>query len=106
MRLSKRKAYYFAEWLYDGSTIKLERKYKNYLRFVKPQDYNRNYRNIRLLKSGRYFVHVQLNNKKISLGTFDTVKEAVDSYNKFASENGLKLQKYIGEELFGDNINE
>lgn len=99
IRLTGNKAYNFLHWLYDKSVVNLDRKYNNFLAFS-TGFYNKfNYHYISKTKSGRYFVHLpyQFNHEKI--GTFDTIKEAIDAYNKEAIKRNIPTQEYVGENI-------
>lgn len=41
---------------------------------------------ITILPSGKYFARIQCNGDRITIGTFDTIKEAADAYDKKAIE--------------------
>lgn len=100
IRLTTNKAKKFLDWLYEDSNYFLDRKYQTYLQFKKPDEkYNRPYKNINKLPSGNYFVKKTYQKKQYTIGTFSSIKEAVDAYNKKAEEIGFAKQKYIGEFL-------
>lgn len=81
---------------YKDSTIYLERKYQNYLKF---KTYNKNYTGIRKRKSGRYQAYIKVDYQQKSLGTYNTIKEAVEAYNKEAIKYRRQTQEYKGESL-------
>jgi hypothetical protein len=99
IRLSCNKAYRFLLWLYDGSNVYLERKHDTFLKFTTGYYTEFNYHYISKLPSGRYFIHLpsQFNNKTI--GTFDTVKEAIEAFNREAIKMNIPTQEYVGEEI-------
>lgn len=82
--------------LYEESSVYLDRKYNNYLKF---QVSNKNYYNIRQRKSGKYSAYIKVDYRQKSLGAYETVKEAVEAYNKEAIKLGRKTQEYVGESL-------
>ena len=100
IRLRAAKAYKFCYWIYKDAIVYLDRKYENFLNFNKPYNWNRLYKHIKLLPSKHYFVDITNpeGNHEI-IGTFNTVKEAVDAYNKMALQYGRPIQKYVGEDL-------
>ena len=99
IRLSTNKAYNFLLWLYDNANVYLDRKHEIFLKFSTGYYNKYNYHYIRKIQSGRFFVRLpaKFNNKTI--GTFDTVKEAVDAYNKEAIKIGIPIQEYVGEDI-------
>lgn len=98
IRICTNKAKQFLDWLYydTDSSIQLERKYNTYKNFKEPSNKSI-YHNIKKLPSGNYFVRKQFHNEKITIGTFSTVKEAIEAYNKVAKEKGFSMQEYKGE---------
>lgn len=90
------KAYKMCDFLYKNSNIYLERKYKKYLELLPS---NKNYINIRQTPSGKYQAYIKINYKQENLGTYSTIKEAVEAYNKKAIETGRSPQPYVGEKL-------
>ena len=96
IRLGGEKAKKVCKFLYKNSTIYLDRKYQNYLQF---KTYNRNYKGIRQRKNGRYQPYMVINGRQQTFGTYATIKEAIDVYNKAAIEYGKETQIYIGESL-------
>lgn len=99
IRLTCKKAYELCYYLYNESKIYLDRKYNAYLNLNKPCVSKYKYKNIKRLPSGRYFVKINHDNKSETIGTFDTVKEAIEAYNKRAIELNKELQTYIDENL-------
>lgn len=99
IRFVAKKAKKFLDWLYLNAPIFLDRKYKKYLQFKISEKYDRPYSCIRKLPSKRFFVQKQYKGIRYTIGTFDTIKEAVDAYNEKAREIGFKEQEYIGEYL-------
>lgn len=97
IRLTGVKAKRFLDWLYKDATVYLDRKYEKYMMF-KDSFYDKYpYHNIRRLKSGKYEIVLQHNNKKMCFGVFDTVREAVHRYNEIAPIYQKDIQEYIGE---------
>lgn len=90
------KAKTICHWFYDNCTVRLERKYCAFLRF---KTYDKNYQGIRQRKNGRYQAYIKMNYVQRSLGTYDTVKEAVNAYNVVAIKHNLHTQEYRGESL-------
>lgn len=99
IRLTSRKAFFLCNYLYCDSKVYLDRKYQSYLTLKLPQQSKYKYKCISRLPSGRYFTKISYNNKTHTIGTFDTVKEAVEAYNKKALEIGKEPQIYINEKL-------
>lgn len=100
IRIYTNKAKTFLDWLYSDTPTFLERKHEIYLNFKEPDEkYNRPYQNIRRLPSGNYFVQKFFKKQKYKIGTFSSIKEAVEDYNKKAIEVGFEPQEYIGEFL-------
>lgn len=102
IRLSCKKAYFFCTYLYNNSKIYLDRKYNAYLKLNKPKISKYKYKGIKKLPSGRYYTHINYNNKRETIGTFDSIKEAIKAYNKRALELGKEPQIYIDEKLERD----
>lgn len=99
IRLSYNKAKEAMDILYKNSSIYLDRKFNNYLSLNEPFLKSKQYKGIKKLNSGRYYIRIRHNNKYETVGTFDTVKEAIEEYNKKAREYGLEAQTYIDENL-------
>ena len=100
IRLKCNKAKKLCDLLYKNASIYLDRKYQNYLQLNKPKG-NKNYKNIKQLKSGNYFTQFSDDNKgHITIGTFKTIKEAIEAYNKMAIQCNKPTQKYVGENLY------
>ena len=93
------KAYIFCTYLYKNSNVYLERKYQNFLNLKKPKENNKQYKYIKKLPSGKYYIYIYYNKKKETVGTFATVKEAIQAFNLKAKEYNLPLQEYIDEKL-------
>lgn len=99
IRLSAAKAKRFCDWLYKDRTPVLARKYEKYL-LLRDCFYDQYiYHHIKRLKSGRYYTSIRHNGKTETIGTFNTVKEALENYNRKAKEYGTPTQKYLGEYL-------
>lgn len=94
--LGSEKAKKVCHLFYDNSSIYLDRKYQNFLKF---KTYDKNYKGIRQRKSGKYQVYMYINCKQVSFGTYNTLKEAVEVYNQKAKELKRPIQKYYGESL-------
>ena len=99
IRLTHNKAYQFLHWLYEGADVYLDRKHETFLRFSTGYYNKYNYHYISKIQSGRYYVHLPSMFNSKTIGTFDTVKEAVDAYNNEAQKLGIQIQEYVGEEL-------
>lgn len=95
--LGSSKAYKLCNYLYKNSKIYLERKYQNFLELVPS---NKNYINIRKKPSGKFQAYIKVNYKQENLGTYLTIKEAVEAYNKRAIQLNRNPQPYVGENLF------
>lgn len=107
IRLTRNKAKRLLDWMYVDTPIYLDRKHDTYLQFKKADPkYDRPYSNIRLLPSGRYFCLKTYQNQKYTIGTFNTIKETVEAYNKMAKEIGFPEQKYVGEFLTFEEMEE
>lgn len=105
IRLTTNKAKNFLDFLYKDAPICLKRKYETYLKFKLPdKKYNKPYSNIQLLPSGNYFVKKQYKGVSYTIGTYSTIKEAVEKYNEKAEEIGFPKQEYIGEYLRWEDI--
>ena len=61
-----------------------------------PQLKKHNYKNLQL-RNGHYTVKIYYNRKGEYLGTYSTIKEAIEAYNKRAKELNITLQEYKGE---------
>lgn len=94
------KAYKVCEFLYKNSTIYLDRKHKKFLELVPSR---KNYINIRQTSSGKFQAYIKVNYKQENLGTYMTIKEAINAYNKRAIELDRNPQQYVGENLFNEN---
>lgn len=87
-----------ALYLYKDANIFLERKYNKVFELKKPK-YNKQYKYIKKLPSERYYIYIPINGKKVTIGTFDTVKEAIEAFNLKAINIGSPIQQYINEDL-------
>lgn len=83
----------FLNYLYNESTIYLERKYLIY-KEIKLQPY-RKYQNIYLQKENMYVVRI----RNEYIGVRHTIKEAVELYNQYCEQYNLPKQNYKGENL-------
>lgn len=101
IRLARVKAYKVMKFLYKDTPVFLERKFSNFKNFSLPdKKYNKPYKYIRKLLSNRYFIKTpSINKKQYTIGTFDTIEEAINAFNIKAKEYGFKEQEYIGEFL-------
>jgi hypothetical protein len=99
IRLSCVKAKKLCDYLYKNSHVYLDRKYSNYLQLKEPQLARKQYKYIKKLPSKRYYIYIPIEGKKTTIGTFDTVKDAIEAYNKKAEEYGKEKQIYIDERL-------
>ena len=100
IRLAAVKAYKVCCLLYQNSTVYLERKYQAYLNLNPPcPKYNKKYSYLKKLPSNRYYIYIPHNGKKETVGTFDTVEQAIYHYNLKAKEYGKSFQIYKGEEI-------
>lgn len=99
IRTSCVKAYNLCKYLYENSSIYLDRKYNNFLNLNKPVSKTKKYKYIKKLPSDRYYIYIPHNKKSETIGTFDTVKEAIEAFNKKAIEYKVPCQEYINEKL-------
>ena len=107
IRLSRAKAYKVMTYLYENAPVFLERKFENYKKFTLPASkYNRPYKYLQKLPSGRFFIKTpSINKKQQTIGTFDSIEEAINAFNLKAEEFGFKKQEYIGELLEWSELN-
>ena len=99
IRIYTAKAYRFCEYLYLNSKVHLDRKYNNFLNLKKPIKNKRQYKYIKKLPSNRYYIYIPHNKKPETIGTFNTIQEAIIAFNKKAVEYGVLCQMYINESL-------
>lgn len=102
IRIYTNKATIFLKWLYQDYDIDkvLKRKYNTFKNFKEPFYEKFKYRYLRKLPSGRFFIQSPtINKKKHTIGTFDTVREAIEAFNIDAEKYGYKKQEYKGEDF-------
>ena len=87
-------------WLYDGASIFMNRKYDIYLQLPKPY-YQSKYRYTGICPYYQKFLaYISYDGVRHYIGSYSTVKDAIDAYNAEAMMHCKQTQDYKGEELY------
>ena len=89
-----------------SKTLKRLRAEKNMTQEELAQQSGIDYKYLQKLPSGRFFIKTpSINKKQQTIGTFDSIEEAINAFNLKAEEFGFKKQEYIGELLEWSELN-
>lgn len=92
----------FLDWIYKDSNFYMQRKYDKYLQ-IPPKQRRNIYKGICREKrspNNLYNVRIYYDGKSHYIGSFYTIREAVNAYNVVAEQCGVEQQQYKGEELY------
>lgn len=91
----------FLDWLYKDASIYMERKYKKYIQI--PDSYYQKYRYTGIYKNhNKFLASIYYQNNNHCIGSFPSVYDAINAYNKEAIRVGKPTQEYKGEELYNE----
>ena len=88
--------YDFLSYLYSGSDMYLDRKHDSYLEFVSAFDKDDHY-GVYRAKSGSYVATISINSKKITLGTFANVEDAINARKEAEKEKDRIMNSQLNQ---------